>query len=101
VLHFIGARDSFIAGEFQRHFLMLGLKGGTAGGGAAILLFLLAGLVSNSFIGSASADQTTALFGNFSIGIWGYVMLLLQIALVAAVTAETSRRAVNHTLDAV
>src|SRR6266702_4832547 len=35
VLHFVGARDGFIAGQFQRHFLWLGLKGGVIGGGAA------------------------------------------------------------------
>ena len=35
VLHFVGAHDSFIANEFQRHFLWLGLKGGLIGGGAA------------------------------------------------------------------
>ena len=34
VLHFIGAKSGFIAGQFQRHFLMLGLKGGLIGGGA-------------------------------------------------------------------
>ena len=28
VLHFIGAKNGFIAGHFQRHFLMLGLQGG-------------------------------------------------------------------------
>ena len=28
VLHFIGATDGFIAGQFQRHFLVLGLEGG-------------------------------------------------------------------------
>ena len=101
VLHFIGARNSFIAGQFQRYFLILGLKGGAVGGGAAIVLFLLAGLVNNSFLGSAGADQTAALFGTFSIGIAGYIAVLLQIALIAAVTAETSRRAVNQTLDTV
>src|SRR5208282_2334251 len=39
VLHYVGATDGFIAGQFQRHFLMLGFKGGAIGGGAAILLF--------------------------------------------------------------
>ena len=39
VLHFIGAKNSFIAGHFQRHFLLLGLKGGAIGGGLALLLF--------------------------------------------------------------
>ena len=33
VLHFIGANDGFIAGQFQRHFLVLGLEGGLIGGG--------------------------------------------------------------------
>src|ERR1700739_1354520 len=44
VLHLIGAKDSFIAAHFQRHFLQLGLKGGLIGGGSAIALFALAGL---------------------------------------------------------
>ena len=34
VLHFVGAKNGFIAGHFQRHFLMLGLQGGAIGGGA-------------------------------------------------------------------
>src|SRR5581483_4749455 len=45
VLHFIGAKDNFIAGHFQRHFLVLGLKGGLLGGGVAIALVALAELV--------------------------------------------------------
>ena len=28
VLHFVGAKNGFIAGHFQRHFLLLGLQGG-------------------------------------------------------------------------
>ena len=39
VLHYVGATDGFVASQFQRHFLMLGFKGGAIGGGAAILLF--------------------------------------------------------------
>ena len=53
VLHFVGAKNGFIAGHFQRHFLLLGLQGGALGGGAAILLFALAGLVSRWFAGTA------------------------------------------------
>ena len=33
VLHYVGATDGFIAGQFQRHFLLLGFKGGAIGGG--------------------------------------------------------------------
>ena len=46
VLHFIGAKSGFIAGQFQRHFLMLGLEGGLIGGGLAMLLFGLAGIAA-------------------------------------------------------
>ena len=42
VLHFVGAKNGYIAGHFQRHFLLLGLQGGAIGGGAAIALFVLA-----------------------------------------------------------
>jgi cell division transport system permease protein len=101
VLHFVGAKNGYIAGHFQRHFLLLGLQGGAVGGGAAILLFALAGIVSGWFAGSAGAEQTAALFGSFAIGIGGYFAVLGQIVLIAAVTALTSRFTVNRTLEAI
>ncbi|NWG26458.1 MAG: ABC transporter permease [Pseudorhodoplanes sp.] len=101
VLHFIGAKDGYIASQFQRHFLVLGLKGGLIGGGAAILLFAAGGFAVNRFMATAGGDQLTALFGTLSIGIEGYILILLQIALAAALTAVTSRHTVNQTLDAV
>jgi cell division transport system permease protein len=101
VLHFVGAKNGFIAGNFQRHFLLLGLQGGAIGGGAAILLFALAGIASRWFAGSAVAEQTGALFGSFAIGFWGYAAMLAQILIIAAVTAFTSRRTVNRTLESI
>jgi cell division transport system permease protein len=98
VLHFFGAKDSYIAGQFQRHFLVLGLKGGMLGGGGALLLFALAGLLGDWFLGTATADQMAALFGSFSIGRLGYAAVIGQIALVAAVTTWTSRQVVKQTL---
>ena len=83
VLHFVGAKNGFIAGNFQRHFLLLGLKGGAIGGGAAIVLFALACLISGWFAGTAGGDQTAALFGSFSIGLAGYIGVLAQVALTA------------------
>ena len=99
VLHFVGAKNGFIAGHFQRHFLLLGLQGGGIGGGAAILLFALAGGISRWFTGSAGGDQTAAMFGSFSIGVAGYIAVLGQVVLIAAVTAMTSRQTVNRTLE--
>jgi cell division transport system permease protein len=101
VLHFIGAKNGFIAGHFQRHFLLLGLQGGALGGGAAMLLFAFGGLISLWFTGTAGGDQTAALFGTFSIGIVGYAAVLGQIVLIALVTAWTSRHTVNRTLEAI
>lgn len=99
VLHFVGAKNGFIARHFQHHFLVLGLQGGAIGGGAAIILFVLAAVISRWFAGTAAGDQTSVLFGSFSIGLVGYSFVLLQVALVAAVTALTSRHTVNNTLE--
>jgi cell division transport system permease protein len=99
VLHFVGARNAYIASHFQRHFWMLGLQGGAVGGGLAILLFVVAGSLSRWFSGTAGAEQTAALFGSFSIGLGGYVAVLGQIVLIALVTALTSRQTVNRTLE--
>ena len=101
VLHFVGAKNGYIAGHFQRHFLLLGLQGGAVGGGAAIVLFALAGVISGWFAGSAGAEQTAALFGSFAIGIGGYFAVLGQVILIAVVTALTSRHTVNRTLEAI
>ena len=98
VLHFVGARDGFIAGEFQRHFLLLGLKGGGIGGAVAMALFAVAGLVGDWFTGTAGQEQVAALFGSFAIGISGYAAIVGLIGIIGGVTAVTSRLTVYHTL---
>jgi cell division transport system permease protein len=101
VLHFVGAKNRYISGHFQRHFLLLGLEGGAIGGGAAIVLFAFAGVISRWFAGSAGAEQTAALFGSFSIGLSGYIAVIVQVVLIALVTAATSRHTVNRTLETI
>jgi cell division transport system permease protein len=101
VLHFIGAKSGFIAGQFQRHFLMLGLEGGLIGGGLAMLVFAIAGVVSRVSAGTASGDQVAFLFGSFSLGWEGYIAIAGQIVLIAAVAAIASRHTVNSTLQTV
>jgi cell division transport system permease protein len=101
VLHFVGAKNGFIAGRFQRHFLLLGLQGGAIGGGVAIVLFALASIVNGWFAGTASGDQAAALFGSFSVGIVGYAIVAGQVVLIAVVTALTSRHTVNRTLETI
>jgi cell division transport system permease protein len=101
VLHYIGATDKFVAGQFQRHFLVLGLKGGAIGGGVAMALFGLLQALDTWLAGTAGGDEMTALFGSLSIGPAGYVAILVLIALMAIVTAWASRRTVGQTLQTV
>jgi cell division transport system permease protein len=101
VLHFVGAKDRFIARHFQRHFLILGIKGGIIGVGAALLLFGLAQLLSGWFVSTPAGEEVAALFGTFSIGWTGYAAVLAQVVLVAAVTTFTSRRTVDKTLETI
>jgi cell division transport system permease protein len=98
VLHFVGAKEAYIAGQFQRHFLALGLKGGAIGGIAAMAFLSLAGPISDLFVGTAGEAQATALFGAFSIGAVGYAMVAGEVFLIAVITAVTSRQVVIHTL---
>ena len=94
VLHFVGANPSYIANEFQRHFLLVGLKGALTGGGLAVLSFLAAGWWAARNIANPGGDQFSALFGTFSVGPWGYVATFLLVVVVALLTAVTSRQTV-------
>ncbi len=99
VLHYVGATNRFISSQFQRHFLLLGLKGGAIGGGLAIALFGIIAAINVWFSGTPGGDETAALFGTFTVSIAGYIVVLALIVLMAVVTALTSRRTVNQTLD--
>ena len=101
VLHYVGATDSFVSRQFQRHFLILGFKGGAIGGGGAMLLFGLMQGMNAWVAGTPGGDQAEALFGSFSLGATGYLAIFGQILLMAVVTALASRRTVNRTLQTV
>jgi cell division transport system permease protein len=98
VLHFVGARDDFIAREFQRRFFRLGLKGAGLGGGLALGSIALFGVLTRSWGANAAGDQIGALFGAFELGWRGYAAILAIMVVVAAVTAFASRRSVRRFL---
>jgi cell division transport system permease protein len=97
VLHFVGAKEAYIASQFQRHFLGLGLKGGALGGIAAVLSLILIRRISDMFVGAGEAEAS-ALVGRFALGFTGYLVVVAEVGLIAAVTALTSRQVVIHTL---
>ena len=98
VLHFVGAEDGFIAREFQRHFLLLGLKGGISGALAAAVVFAILSLIIAPSMASPETDQVAALFGRFAVGPVGYFGALGIAFLIAVMTAVTSRLTVYRYL---
>jgi cell division transport system permease protein len=91
VLHLVGAADSYISRQFQRHFFRLGLRGGLIGGGAAILVFILAGSISALMRTTAGGDQLEAMFGSFALSLKGYAVIALIAGGVAVTTGFVSR----------
>ncbi|MCF6326232.1 MAG: ABC transporter permease [Devosiaceae bacterium] len=98
VLHFIGASNSFIAGEFQGRFLRIGLRGSIAGAVASLLFFFGAGIAVSSILPDQSGAQLGALFGTFSLGFEGIIAVSLLVPAISALTAVTSRLTVQSFL---
>lgn len=86
VLHMVGAYDSFIADEFQSHFLWLGVRGGLLGVSLGLITFFLLSRFSDGealFLIPAFTPTTTE------------VVALASIPIAAAiVTTITARRTV-------
>ncbi len=99
VLHYIGASNSFIAGEFQGRFLSIGLQGGLLGTAAALAFFLLVGTAAGNMLSSEAGAQIGVLFGRFAIGMDGLLLLIAVIPVIAALTAVTSRQTVRRYLS--
>jgi cell division transport system permease protein len=99
VLYFVGARESFIAREFQRHFLILGLKAGVAGGLAAVAGLLLAGLAIDRWLSGTRGEGTELLISGIGLDPAAFVGVASIVVLVALLTALTSRVTVHHYLD--
>jgi len=101
VLHLVGAEDRFVAREFERHFLSMGLVGGLIGGGAAAATLFALELALGGAIGTPQAEEAAALFGSFEIGPEGWLACLAVVILLATTTSVTSRLAVHSHLAAI
>lgn len=99
VLHFVGAESGFVAREFQKHFLKISLKGSGAGSAVAALVFLAAGFWQSRSLATPQSDQATALFGSFSVGIDGYLGILMTMIIISLLTTITARMTVIRTID--
>lgn len=97
VLHFVGARDGFIASQFQRHFLKIGAQGGLIGGLSATALFLAITYLPRTGLWAGGEDPSTFL-GWLDPGPLGFAGIALAVVIVALATALTSRITVYRTL---
>lgn len=99
VLHVVGATDDFIADQFRRRFLALGLRGAAIGGAGALLFFPVAGALADRWRTSAGGAQLEALFGAFNPGVAGYLAIIALAAGVALMTGYLSRAIVLRHLQ--
>jgi cell division transport system permease protein len=98
VLHFVGAEDSYVAREFQRHFLILGLRGAGIGGAAAAAMFLIIAFFGRLEGPTPEEAQLRSLFGGLSVGLNGYIGAALTVIALAVIIAMTARFTVRRTL---
>ncbi len=98
VLHFVGAEAKFIAQEFRKHFLLVGMKGAAAGGISAVAVFVAFSWWSARNLATPEADQAAALFGRFSIGYSGYALVGIIVIVIAGLTAITTHMTVVNRL---
>jgi cell division transport system permease protein len=98
VLHFVGAADSYIAAEFQRHFLILGLRGAGIGGIAAIGLLALGALFARAEGPTPEEAQLRSIFGGLAIGPAAYIGAVITVLALAVIIALTARITVRRTL---
>ncbi|AQT45850.1 cell division transport system permease protein [Bartonella apihabitans] len=101
VLHFIGAESSFIARQFDLHFFKTGFKGACYGGLSAIIVFIAFSFWSGFVSGTPGGDQTSALFGHFSLGLSSYIKIFILVSFVSLLTMMTSRLTILSQLKSI
>ncbi len=99
VLHFVGAKERFISGEFERHFLGLGVRAGLMGALAAAIAFLLLPLMMHLLGGGVVTEaETRRLIGSGELDLGGYLLCVLVVVVVAGLCMITSRLGVVRVL---
>jgi len=99
VLHFVGATDHFIAREFEKHFLSLGIKSGLVGALFAMLVFGAMPFVMELLGGGAATlSELHRLVGAGTLDLPGYFLLGIVVVVIAALCMLTSRFGVYRIL---
>ena len=100
VLHFVGATDRFIAREFERHFLRLGVRAGVVGAVWAMFVFLaMPTLMELLGGGGVTIAELRRLIGIASLDPPGYFLLGIVVLVIASLCMLTSRIGVYRILN--
>ena len=100
VLHFVGATDRFIAREFEKHFLRLGVRAGLVGATFALAVFLtMPTIVQILGGGSMTLTELHRLVGSGALDMAGYVLMGIVVVVIAALCMLTSRFGVFRILN--
>ncbi|HTK84126.1 MAG TPA: permease [Patescibacteria group bacterium] len=87
ILHLMGAADSYISRQFQRHSLVLALQGAFAG--------MMAGMLVLATIGWICGRMEVDLVPDFALRIWQMLVLACLPVAAAGISMVTAR----HTVD--
>jgi cell division transport system permease protein len=99
VLHFVGATDRFIAREFERHFLSLGIRAGLVGAVSAMgVFYLMPAVIELLGGGTVTLAEMHRLVGTATLDAPGYVLLGFVVVVIAGICMLTSRFGVYRIL---
>lgn len=100
VLHFVGATDRFIAREFERHFLSLGIRSGLVGAFGAIFVFVFMPWFMRLLGGSnMTSAEIRRLLGSAALDLPGFILLGIVVIVIAALCMLTTRYGVYRILN--
>jgi cell division transport system permease protein len=100
VLHFVGATDRFIAREFERHFLRLGVRAGIVGALWAMFVFVAMPTVMEILGGGGvTIAELRRLIGIATLDPPGYFLLGIVVLVIASLCMLTSRIGVYRILN--
>jgi cell division transport system permease protein len=99
VLHFVGATDRFIAREFEKHFLTLGIRAGLVGAISAMgVFFMMPTLMELLGGGMLTLAEMRRLMGTGALDPAGYLILGVVVIVIAGLCMLTSRFGVYRIL---
>lgn len=99
VLHFVGARERFIAHEFEKHFLKIGIRAGLVGALGATFVFLMLPVGMRILSGGGlAAAEFRQLVGSAILSWPGYLLFGVVVIVIAILCMVTSRFGVYRIL---